>query len=276
MSTTHQDGFSRFLSIVRYLRGPEGCPWDREQTRSSLAPHLIEEAFELSDAIRSGDTAEISEELGDLYLLATMLSVIHEERDGSSVDEVLHSAADKLVRRHPHVFGDAEAETASDVKRQWQEIKEQVEGKKQDRSALAGVSKGLPPLERAYQLQKKARKTGFDWPHAAAVLGKVREELSEVEQVMSKDDTDSSRSAESLQEELGDLLFSVVNVARFLELDPSLLLHQANEKFGHRFRAMESRLTDEGTDMGAGSVDRMNQVWNELKKENANGNRNGT
>lgn len=292
-----QDAFARFVHIVRHLRSPQGCPWDREQTLRSLAPHLIEEAFETTDAINSDDSAEISDELGDLFLLATMLSVVFEERHEQSLPELLNSAADKLVRRHPHVYGDSVAADASEVKQQWQEIKENVEGRTRDNSALAGVSKGLPPLERAFQLQKKARKSGFDWPDAASVLAKAKEELGELETALDGNALDGSGNTsdrdsadrgqvgggttdadgnsyaanEHVVEELGDLLFSVVNVARYLEIDPSLAMHRANEKFGSRFRKMERELAQHGVPLDHTNVDEMNRVWEKQKRGDSAG-----
>lgn len=269
MSRTEVDAFARFVDIVRHLRSPEGCPWDREQTLPSLAPHLLEETYETVDAVHSGDSSDVSEELGDMFLLATMLSIIHEESNNSdtgssTLQGLLDSASDKLVRRHPHVFGDAPAKNSGEVKRQWDDIKESIEGRPRDRSALSGVSKGLPPLERAYKLQKRARKVGFDWPDLRSVLGKVREELSEVEDADQND-------REAVAEELGDLLFSVVNVARYLDIDPSIALHSANEKFAQRFRSMEDVMQSEERPMQAESVDRMNEIWEGLKKRRQSG-----
>jgi tetrapyrrole methylase family protein / MazG family protein len=257
------EAFGRLYSIVARLRAPDGCPWDREQTPSSLRGSVVEEAYELVEAIDEGDAPHVAEEAGDLFLLATMISYMHEEGGAFSVAEALGRVCDKLVRRHPHVFGDAEARTSEAVLKQWEEIKEKVEGRRKKDSVLDAVSRALPPLERAYKLQKKAAKSGFDWTEASSVWAKAREELAEAEEACEASAASGDRAA--LEEELGDLLFSAVNLSRFLEVDPAIALHAANEKFSRRFREVERRMAEAGVAMSAESMEAMDAFWDAAK-----------
>jgi tetrapyrrole methylase family protein / MazG family protein len=275
--------FGRLYSIVARLRAPGGCPWDREQTPKSLRGSVVEEAYELVEAIDESDPAHVAEEVGDLFLLATMIPYMHEEAGDFSVADALAGIGDKLVRRHPHVFGDATADTPDAVLKQWNEIKEKVEGRRKKDSLLDGVSRALPPLERAYKLQKKAAKVGFDWTEPASVWAKAREELAEARQAF--DALGANMGAESeaacaaasiagngdgraaLEEELGDLLFSAVNLARFLKVDPGLALHAANEKFSRRFRHVEKRMAESGKSLAPENMAQMDAYWDEAKAE---------
>jgi len=258
------EAFGRLYSIVARLRAPDGCPWDREQTPKSLRGSVVEEAYELVEAIDEGDAAHVAEEAGDLFLLATMIPYIHEEAGDFSVADVLSGISDKLVRRHPHVFGDATAETPDAVLKQWNEIKEKVEGRRKKDSLLDDVSRALPPLERAYKLQKKAAKVGFDWAEAADVWAKAREELKESEEACEASAASGDRDA--LEEELGDLLFSAVNLARFLKVDPAIALNAANEKFSRRFRHVEKRMAESGESLTAENMKQMDAYWDEAKR----------
>jgi tetrapyrrole methylase family protein/MazG family protein len=262
--------FGRLYSIIARLRAPDGCPWDREQTPTSLRGSIVEEAYELVEAIDEGDAPHVAEEAGDLFLLATMICYMFEQRGAFSVADSLAGIGAKLVRRHPHVFGDAVAETPDAVLRQWDEIKEKVEGRRRKDSALDAVSRALPPLERAFKLQKKASKAGFDWMRASDVWAKAREELAEAEQACEAAAADDDRAA--LEEELGDLLFSAVNLSRFLGIDPAIALHAANEKFSRRFRRVEKRMAESGSPMSAENMDIMDGFWNEAKAAERNGN----
>jgi tetrapyrrole methylase family protein/MazG family protein len=259
--------FGRLYSIVARLRAPGGCPWDREQSPKSLRGSVVEEAYELVEAIDEGEAPHVAEEAGDLFLLATMIPYMHEETGDFSVADVLAGIGDKLVRRHPHVFGDATAETPDAVLKQWNEIKEKVEGRRRKDSLLDEVSRALPPLERAHKLQKKAAKAGFDWAAGAEVWAKAREELDEAEEacgaLAAGGDAAEARSA--LEEELGDLLFSAVNLARFLKVDPSLALNAANEKFSRRFRHVEKRMAAAGKALTAENMAQMDAFWDEAK-----------
>ena len=250
--------FTELYRIVARLRAPDGCPWDREQSPESLRGALIEECYELVEAIDEADPAHISEEAGDIYLLATMISYMHEERNDFSVADALVGIAEKLVRRHPHVFGEAEARDSAAVLRQWGEIKEKVEGRRKKDSILDGVPASFPPLERAFKLQKKAAKVGFDWPRSADVWAKAREELHEAESACEEAASRGDRDA--LEDELGDLLFSAINVARFLEIDPALALRRSVAKFERRFRHVENRMKESGNPLGSTETEKVDQA----------------
>ncbi len=256
--------FAELYRVVARLRAPDGCPWDREQTPRSLRGGLVEETYELIEAIDEGDAEHIREEAGDLFLLATMISYMHEEAGEFRVDEALDGIAEKLIRRHPHVFGDAKAETPDKVLKQWQEIKEKVEGRRPKNSILDEVPRALPPLERAYKVQKKAAKVGFDWPRSEEVWAKAREELAEAEAACEA----AARSGDhaALEAEIGDLLFSIVNLARWLGVDPALALSRTNEKFTRRFRHVERRMAEQGRELSAGEMRLMDELWEEAKR----------
>ena len=255
--------FGRLYSIVARLRAPDGCPWDREQTPATLRGSVLEEAYELVEAIDEGDAPHVREEAGDLYLLSTMIAYMHEESGAFSVADSLDAISAKLVRRHPHVFADSDASTPEAVLRQWNDIKERVEGRRRKDSILDEVSRAMPPLERAYKLQKKAAKAGFDWAAAADVWAKAREELGEAERECEASAAQGDRAA--LEDELGDLIFSAVNLSRFLGVDPSLALHGAIEKFSRRFRHVERRMAEAGLPLAAEHMGRMDAFWDEAK-----------
>jgi tetrapyrrole methylase family protein/MazG family protein len=246
--------FAKLLDILSTLRGPGGCPWDRKQTVDTLKHNLIEEAYETIDAIDSGDADHVREELGDLYLLVTMISIIEEEHEAFSVADVLDEVSAKLIRRHPHVFGDVKLESAEEVLVQWNAIKEKVEGRDRKDSVLDGVSRGLPPLERALKLQKKAAKSGFDWKDVRDVRAKVDEELGELDE--------ASGDVTKVEQEVGDLLFSIVNLCRFLEVDPAAALHKTNEKFIRRFKGVERGMAERGLELSAETFEIMDELWN--------------
>ena len=259
--------FARLYDIVKRLRAPEGgCPWDLEQSPASLRGDLIEETYECVEAIDEKDPAHIREELGDVFLLATMISYMHEQSGAFTVSDALEEICEKLIRRHPHVFGESEATTAAEVLKQWDVIKVEQEGKKPKDSLLDLVSRALPPLERAYKLQKKAAKVGFDWPAAHGVWGKVEEELAEAKEAYLSHTADARpEAAAHLEAELGDLLFSVVNICRYLHVDPAVALHGANVKFSNRFRHVEGRMKETGEAMEKGKLELMDRYWNEAK-----------
>ncbi|MBV9642731.1 MAG: nucleoside triphosphate pyrophosphohydrolase [Verrucomicrobia bacterium] len=243
----------RLRQIVAQLRSPEGCPWDREQTHQSLKPHLIEECYELVDAIDAGDDKGIKEELGDLLLQVVLHSQMASEVNRFDLDDVATIIADKLVNRHPHVFGEKQLPDSAAVLRQWEVIKQ---AEKQDRrSALDGVPKALPALARAQKMQAKAARVGFDWNGPDGALAKVREELREME----------SAPGNRLHEEVGDLLFAVVNFARKKELDAEQLLNRAIAKFATRFQAMERLSRDRGLEFGALTLPQKELLWEETK-----------
>jgi tetrapyrrole methylase family protein/MazG family protein len=279
-NTFNQDGaFQALYDTVVRLRAPDGCPWDREQTPASLRGDLIEETYECVEAIDEEDPAHIKEELGDLYLLATMLAYMHEQEGRFSVEDVLRGVTEKLVRRHPHVFGEpqegSEPLSSSEVLRNWAKIKVEQEGRRPKDGLLDGVSRAMPPLDRAYRLQKQAAKAGFDWPDIKGVTGKLEEELGETYGAIGALEALSPHAAEApgelkrrqeaLEEELGDLLFSAVNLCRFLKVDPSVALQGANAKFVRRFSHVEKRMRETGQEMSAGSLQVMDAFWEEAK-----------
>jgi MazG family protein len=239
---------------VAQLRSPDGCPWDREQTHESLKPHLLEECYELIDAIDAGDETELKEELGDLLLQVVLHSQMASEAKRFTLDDVANVIADKLIHRHPHVFGEIRLPDSEAVLYQWDRIKR---AEKLERvSALDGVPKGLPALARAQKIQSKAARIGFDWNDAAGPLEKIHEELREIEKA-----PDSQ-----LEEEIGDLLFAVVNFARKKRLDAEQTLNRATTKFVNRFEAMERLAKERGLDLVSLSLQKMDELWEEIKE----------
>ncbi len=253
------------LEIMARLRDPEtGCPWDLQQDFRTIAPYTIEEAFEVAEAIEQGDPESIREELGDLLFQVVFHAQMARERQWFSFDEVVEGICAKMVRRHPHVFGDEPIGTAQDQNRRWEAIKQEEKGDAgRTGSFLDGVTRGLPPMARAVKLQKRAARAGFDWPEAEPVADKVREELSELESEMNRSDdgVDPAR----LEEELGDLLFAVTNLARKLEIDPGAALRRSNRKFEDRFRAMEVRASAQGRPLEELDLEEQENLWGEVK-----------
>lgn len=260
-SLDHPDGLTRLRYIVHRLRAPGGCPWDREQTHESLIPHVLEEAYEVVDAIKGGDPALICEELGDLLLQPVLHAEIASETGAFDIDRMAHGLSEKLIRRHPHVFGEASADNSEAVLTQWDAIKRQEKGTQKE-GHLHGIGAGLPALMRAQKLQKKAARVGFDWPDVAPVFGKLREEIAELEEALAQG------SPTAVEEELGDLLFSVVNLARKLGVDSEPALAAANEKFVQRFHAMEERLNAGERRLGDPglTLEDMDAAWDAVKK----------
>jgi MazG family protein len=254
--------FDRLLDIMARLRGPEGCPWDREQTRTSLKPYLIEEAYEVLEAIEADDIDAIREELGDVLFQVVFHAQIAGERGEFTMDDLLQGLNDKMTQRHPHVFGDASVATASEALTQWEAIKQrEAEARGRPRSIIDGVPRALPSLIRAQRTQTKAARVRFDWPDARAAWEKVEEEVREAAEALGGGDR------ERLVEELGDVLFSVVNVARLSDIDAEDALHRAIEKFRRRFTGMEDALATRGTSLGRASMDEMERAWEAAKAE---------
>jgi MazG family protein len=249
---------ARLRAIMHRLRAPGGCPWDAEQTHESIVPNLIEEAYETVDTIQRGDHEHLKEELGDLLLQVVFHSEIAEGAGRFTLDDVACGISEKLVRRHPHVFGESDVATTDGVLQQWDEIKRAEKGDG-EKPYLHGVGKGLPGLIRASKLQKKAAKVGFDWPEESGVLAKIREELDELQIAM--DELDQ----EAVAEEMGDLLFSVVNLARFRKIDPEILMAAANTKFETRFGEMERILKSAGLTLDAATAAQMEDAWETAK-----------
>lgn len=240
----------RLVAIMARLRDPErGCEWDVAQSFETIAPYTIEEAYEVADAIARGDMAELKDELGDLLLQVVFHSRIAEEAGAFALPDVIAAISGKMERRHPHIFGDAE----TGGKAMWEQIKAEERGAKADGSALAGVALALPALLRAEKLQKRAARVGFDWPDVRGPRAKIDEELAEVE----------AAPADEVEEEIGDLLFAVVNWARHKGIDPEAALRAANAKFERRFRAMEASA---GKDFAGLSLDQMEELWQAAKR----------
>ena len=248
----------RLRAIMHRLRAPGGCPWDAEQTHQSIVTNLIEEAYETVDTIEREDHEHLKEELGDVLLQVVFHGEIAEEAGRYNLDDIARGISDKLVRRHPHVFAASDVNTTDGVLQQWDAIKRTEKGD-EEKPFLHGIGKGLPSLLRAAKLQKKASKVGFDWPSAEGVISKISEELEEVKEAI------ALGSSAAVEEELGDLLFSVVNLARFRNLDPEVLLMNANRKFESRFSAMESRLKEQSLTLEQATADQMEEMWNASK-----------
>ncbi|MDR1058403.1 MAG: nucleoside triphosphate pyrophosphohydrolase [Treponema sp.] len=269
--------FRALYDVVARLRAPGGCPWDREQNPKSLRGDLIEETYECVEAIDEEDPSHIKEELGDIFLLATMISYMHEEKGAFTVGEVLGGIREKLIRRHPHVFGETKVRDSAEVLDNWARIKVEQEGRGPRDSILDEVARGLPPLDRACKLQKKAAGAGFDWPGPEGVCAKIREELAEVEEAAAAVDAGAAAGpgrepgggggfAAAVEEELGDLLFSVVNLCRYLHMEPSVCLNRANVKFTGRFKHVEERMKERGAEMKKENLALMDAYWEEAKR----------
>lgn len=263
MSESVGNTFPQLVEVMATLLGPDGCPWDREQSLASLRPYLIEECFELVDALDSGDVDNHCEELGDLLFQVVFQSALR-SRDGHfDVDKVIVGIRDKLIHRHPHVFGDSTAEDSAEVLSRWEEIKAaEKRAKGIDQSHLLdGVPKAMPSLSRAQKISAKVARVGFDWENATDCLAKVREETREVEEVMSETNKDR------IAEELGDLLFATAALARKLGVDADAALGAANIKFERRFGLLEDRLQALGKTPKDSNLEEMDALWNQVKHE---------
>lgn len=285
---TAEKAFNRLYNVVKILRCPEGCPWDKEQTPLSMRRDLIEEVFEAVDAITQEDSFHAKEELGDVMLNATMISYMYEQKGDFSVAEVLNELAEKLIRRHPHVFPESEGSVCAtgpvkngeQVLNQWDRIKENVEGRKTE-CILDEVPQGFPPLLKAYKMQKKAAKKGFDWDNVEDVKAKITEELAEVEEARlkvnellknqdahvfeMKSSKEADEAQKDLEGEIGDLLFAVVNYARHLGVDPETALNATNAKFHKRFSYVQKKMEENEIPMIQENLSKMDEFWNEAK-----------
>ena len=259
----------RLLEIMASLRDPEsGCPWDREQTHATILPYTVEEVYELAEAIQSGDTAALREELGDLLFQIIFYCQMSSESDDFDFADIVKNLNEKMVRRHPHVFSGEQIATAAEQSHSWERIKEEerkAAGNKPEH-LLDGISSTLPALIHAMKLQKKAATVGFDWDNPDPVLDKIEEELSEIREEIN-DDMDKDK----LQEEIGDMLFAVVNFSRHYGIDAETALIHANRKFKHRFNYIESRLKEQGRTLDDADLDEMETLWEEAKNERGEG-----
>src|SRR6516225_5152802 len=297
MSPTTGERFERAVAIMEKLRAPGGCPWDREQTFDSIKPYTLEETYEVLEAINNRDWEELSGELGDLLLQVLFYSVMAKEQGSFTIDEVLEKLSTKLVGRHPHVFSDVEAATSSEVIRNWEAIKAEEKkkrlaagGSKQEKgselkeSALGGVSAAMPALLEAHKLSSRAARTGFDWPSIDGLFDKLREETDELREEL-KDFPEPGPSPEGkgiagsgrpqipdglrerLEDEVGDLFFVLVNIARYLSLDPESALKKTNRKFKRRFQWMEERLRESGRKPEQASTEELESLWQQAKRQ---------
>lgn len=249
----------KLVELVARLRGPHGCPWDKEQTRETLKPMLVEEAYEVLDALDDGDPQPLKEELGDLLFQVVFHSQIAAERGEFTLADVIDRIYEKMVRRHPHVFGEADYKTAADVLRNWEDIKAAEKGSARKASLLDGSPKFLPPLNEAYQLTAKAARVGFDWSHIEEVFDKLQEEIGEARTAIQSNDSGKIR------DEIGDLLFVVVNIARFLNVDAESALRRTNQKFIRRFHYIEEKLKAQGKSINESNLAEMDALWQEAK-----------
>lgn len=286
MSNT-SDAFQRLYDIVQRLRAPGGCPWDREQTPLSMRGDLLEEAYEAVEAITDKDIPHVCEELGDVFLNTIMIAYMNEQEKGFTVEDSLNQVSDKIIRRHPHVFGTSEKtniKTSEQVLNQWDKIKSDIEGRKQT-SLMDEVSSGLPPIKRAYKIQKKAAKVGFDWTTADEVWPKIEEEITEVKNAAQKETVCQNKEAsqdetafkyeknddpylqhEKLEEEIGDLLFTVINLSRKYKVDAEQALLNSTNKLIKRFKNMEEQAKEENLDLSDCSMQKKETYWQKAKK----------
>ena len=250
----------RLRSIMAQLRSPEGCPWDQKQTLKTLKPYVLEEAYELLEAIDSEDPDAHCEELGDLLLQIVFQSQLRAEDGTFTLDDVAHRISEKLVRRHPHVFGDVDVADADEVLKNWDAIKREEKGGAEDKqSVLAGVPRSLPALAAAQEMQKRAARAGFDWSTLEGPLDKIEEELKELREAV------EAQNKAATEDEMGDVLFSIVNLARHLKVNSELALAGTNNKFRSRFTGVEALVDERGLDMAAMNLEALDALWDEVK-----------
>jgi nucleoside triphosphate diphosphatase len=292
MSTTGER-FERAVAIMERLRAPGGCPWDREQTFDSIKPYTLEETYEVLEAIDNRDWKELPGELGDLLLQVLFYSEMAKEEGTFSIDDVLDRLSNKLVHRHPHVFGEGKADTSADVKRNWEALKVEERKKRlgddgeevrSPASILAGISSKMPSLLEAHKLSSRAAQLGFDWPHIDGLFEKLAEETTELREELKEFPAPGPRPEargvagagrqviaedlrERLEEEVGDLFFVLVNVARYLALDPESALRKTNRKFRRRFQWMEQQLSEEGSSVERASMEKLESLWQGAKQQ---------
>ncbi|MEH8033863.1 nucleoside triphosphate pyrophosphohydrolase [Gallibacterium anatis] len=254
----------KFAEIIAKLRDPNGgCPWDLEQTYQTMPPHILEEAYEVVEAINQDDRKELKEELGDLLMQVVFLSQLAQEEGAFTIDDVIDGITDKIIRRHPHVFDEIKAENSDEVLKNWENIKQQERYQKEQFSILDNVPIALPSLLRAAKLQKRCAKVGFDWSELEPTIQKVEEELQEVRDEVSK----QPQNPQAIEEEIGDLLFASVNVARHLKLNPEEALRKANLKFERRFRQVEQSILASGRQLEQVSLAEMDLIWDQVKQQ---------
>lgn len=251
-----EKSFTKLLNIVRQLRGPDGCPWDKEQTHKSLLPYFLEEAYEVIEGVEAGDMNSLKEELGDVLLHVVFQADIAQKNSEFTIEDSLNHVNEKLVRRHPHVFGDKKADAAFHAKQNWESAKHK---EKKRKSRLDGVPKTLPALTRAQRLQEKASYTGFDWEKIGQVWDKIHEEIQELKEAQ------SNGNKSHIEEEIGDVIFSIVNLARFLNISAESALRNTNRKFVTRFKDVETELKKRGKEVEDSNLEEMDEIWNTVK-----------
>ena len=247
------------VDVIKKLRSPDGCPWDRAQTPESLIPQLLEEVYELIDSIYEKNSEKIKEELGDVLLHIVFQAVFAEEKNQFTIDDVIKEIVEKIIRRHPHVFQNRKIEKVEELNVMWEEIKAKEKGK-EDRRLLDGIPKSLPSLMYAYKITKKVQKVGFDWPDLANLFEKLEEEFNEFEEAL------LSRNQKEMEEEFGDILFMLVNLARKLNINPEEALRKTNKKFEKRFRFIEDNLKKKGLNFSDVNLEYMDNLWEKAKK----------
>jgi tetrapyrrole methylase family protein / MazG family protein len=262
--------FEKLVAVQARLRAPDGCPWDREQTHTSLRTYLIEEVYEVLEALESGDDGKFAEEMGDLLLQIVFHSQIAREEGRFDVSDVIREIHDKMVRRHPHVFGEKRAKDSAEVLKNWEQLKKEERAakkggeEKKAESLMDGVSKALPAALEGFQLTRRAKRIGFDWENVDGVFEKLREETEELRQELLHGA--GEKAGKRAEEEMGDLLFAAVNLARWLEIDPEIALKKANAKFAARFRAMEKMAAERGKALADVDREEMERFWDSAKQ----------
>src|SRR5215831_15905413 len=271
MDGTTGSKFERLVEIMAKLRSPDGCPWDKQQDFNSLKPMLVEEVYEVLEAIDNKDFDGLSEELGDLLLHVVFHAHLGKEAGQFDINTVIDKISDKLVRRHPHVFGTESASTAEEVIKNWEAIKAQEKAEKlksrtpEQRSLLEGIPSKLPAIHEAHQISSRAARVGFDWPDIEGIFEKLQEEIRELKDVVADDANDPKR--DRLEDEIGDLLFVIVNIARYLKIDSESALKRANRKFKTRFQHMEAELARQGRTIEETNLDEMEALWQRAKSD---------
>lgn len=250
--------FEKLIGIMARLRGPDGCPWDKEQTHKSLNPYLLEEAHEVMEAVDADDTKSMKEELGDLLLQIVFHSQLASEEASFDINDVINGICEKLITRHPHVFGDAKVKDSAHVLSRWEQIKKT---EKKGKSVIGGVPKELPALLKAYRLGEKAGRVGFDWQNADGILAKLSEEIEELHEA--KD----SKDCTEMENEYGDILFTLANIGRFLKINPEDALRKSTNKFISRFQKMEKEAEESGSDIAKLNAEEWDELWKKAKEQ---------
>ncbi len=254
------NAFLKLLDTIDTLHGPQGCPWDKEQSHKSLRPYVIEEAYEVVHAIDLNNSKYLQEELGDLLLQILFHSKIASQAQKFEINDVMEGIANKLIRRHPHVFADTKVKDSAEVRQNWEKIKADEKKEQKNTSLLSDIPLSLPALLKAYKIGKKVSQVGFDWPEVKGVFQKIKEEIQELEEAI------ETKNKEAMNEEMGDLLFSIANLARFMKINPEEALRQTNEKFASRFQFVENKIQTQNKSFQDFDLEKLDLFWNEAKE----------